>query len=211
MGTDSKNSADTGVVKEDSFVSGSDSGTATVDDLTLQSDLPELWTDCNLLVELAQIIKDEADVVGNSSTPLSDLGTPGSPKVHYIDGDYDVSGNFDGAGLLFVTGELTMDGLAGWEGPIFVIGEGDFVRDGAGNGTISGGIIVADVAGPDRVLFTDDDCSGEDGVHNTTDDGVAQSSYLGNGGGTGTTGYCSAYFTAWQGLRPFRILAFQQN
>ena len=79
------------------------------------------------------------------------------------------------------------------------------------NGSIAGGVIVADVSGPDRVLFTGDDCSGDDGTLGTSDDGEAQSSYLVNGSGTGTTGYCSAYFTDWQGMRPFRILSFHQE
>ncbi len=113
--------------------------------------------------------------------------------------------------MLWVSGHLTIDGNASWEGPIFVVGEGDFLRDGAGNGMIAGGVIVADVSGPDRILFTGDDCSGEDGTLGTSDDGVAQSSFLVNGSGTGTTGYCSAYFTDWMGMRPFEILSFVQE
>ncbi len=211
IGSVSETSAEDGVLKPGNFTEGPETGVDTVDNLTLDPDLPELWTNCELLVELAQVIKDQADLAGDSTTPLSDLGTPGSPKSVFINGDYDISGNFDGAGLLFVTGDMEMDGQSGWQGPIFVVGTGDFLRDGAGNGTIAGGVIVADVAGPDRVLFTADDCSGDDGIHGTDDDGVAQSSYIVNGSGSSTTGYCSSYFTAWQSLRPFRILSFQQN
>lgn len=211
IGGTSETSAETGVQKPASYTQGTESGVDTVDDLTLIPNLPDLWTDCELLVELGELIYSQADVRGNSSTPEADLGTPGSPKSVFIEGDYALSGGFDGKGLLWVTGELTLDGNASWEGPIFVVGEGDFLRDGAGNGSIAGGVIVADVSGADRVLFTGDDCSGDDGTHGTSDDGIAQSSYLVNGSGTGTTGYCSAYFTDWQSMRPFKILSFVQE
>jgi hypothetical protein len=211
IGGASETSAETGVLKPSSYHQGAETGLATVDDLTLDPNLPDLWTDCELLVELGELIYSQVDLRGNSSTPESDLGTPGSPKSVFIEGDYVLSGGSSGAGLLWVTGELTVDGNASWEGPIFVVGEGDFLRDGAGNGMISGGIIVADVSGSDRVLFTGDDCSGDDGISGNSDDGVAQSSYTVNGAGTGTTGYCSAYFTDWQSMRPFEILSFVQE
>ena len=191
--------------------SGTETGVQTVNDLTTDPNLPEMWTNCEMLVELASLVRDQADLVGNSATPRSQLGVPGSPKSVYINGDYTISGNWNGAGLLFVTGTLDLSGQSGWQGPIFVIGEGDFLRSGNGNGTVSGGIIVADVAGPDRVLFTADDCAGEDGVKGTSDDGIARSSFLVNGAGTSTTGYCSGYFTPWQSMRPFKILSFLQD
>jgi len=191
---------------------GTLNGLDTITDLTsLPDPVPELWTNCEMLVELADIVRSMADVRGNSATPRAALGTPGDEKAVFIDGDYDISGNFTGAGLLFVTGNLELDGQVSWEGPIFVVGKGDFLRDGAGNGTIAGGVIVADVAGPDRILFTADDCSGEDGVFNTSDDGIAQSEYEVNGAGTSVTGYCSAYFTEWQSMRPFKLLSFVQD
>lgn len=211
IGGASEASAETGVVQPNSFTQGSETGVDTVDDLTLMPDLPDLWTDCELMIELASIIYSQCDVRGDSTTPLSDLGTPGDEKCVFITGDYDISGLFSGAGLLWVTGHLTMDGMASWQGPIFAVGEGDFERNGAGNGTIAGGVIVADVSGPDRILFTGDDCAGDDGALGTSDDGMAQSSYLVSGSGTGTTGYCSSYFTDWQGMRPFEILSFVQE
>jgi hypothetical protein len=211
IGSDSEASAETGVIQPDTFVEGAQTGVDTVDDLTADPDLPELWTDCDKLIELAAIIHDGADLIGDENTDISELGVPGSPKAVYIEGDYEFGGNWTGAGLLLVTGHLTMHGATGWEGPIFVIGEGSFLRSGSGNATVAGGIIVADVAGPDRILFTSDDCSGEDGVFNTSDDGVAQSDFLVSGGGTGTTGYCSSFFYEWQGMRPFKLLSFAQR
>lgn len=214
IGSAAEASVEAGIDQPNNYIEGSSpvqNGVDTVDDLTLLPDLPELWTNCDLLVELAGLIKEEADVVGNADTPVGSLGFPGVPKIVYIDDDYDISGGFHGAGLLWVTGHLTMDGNANWDGPIWVVGEGDFLRDGAGNGDIAGGIVVADVAGPDRVLFTDDDCSGEDDVMGTSDDGVAQGSYIVNGSGSSTTGYCAAYVNPWQSLRPFPVVSFLQD
>jgi len=59
--------------------------------------------------------------------------------------------------FLIVTGELTFNGNIDYNGMIFVIGEGSMRRNGAGNGTINGGILVANTAGPDGIPGTGDD------------------------------------------------------
>jgi hypothetical protein len=211
IGNSSVTTSGTGVHKPNSYQSGGATGTATIADLISAGTLDPMWQNCNDIVDFAALVRSMADVVGNSSTPYSDLGTPGDGKVVFIEGDYDVNGGFSGQGVLFVTGYLEFSGNADWEGPIFVIGEGDFERDGAGNGVISGGILVADVSGPDRVLFTGDDCAGQDGVNGTADDGIAQSTFNVSGGGTGTTGYCSAALKDWQAQRPLDIVSFIQR
>jgi hypothetical protein len=122
-----------------------------------------------------------------------------------------VPGGISGAGVLFVTGDLDFSGRSSWQGPIFAIGKGNFIRSGGGNGDITGGILVADVAGPDGLLFTSDDCSGQDGIHGTADDGVAQGSFDVPGAGNSTTGYCSAHLRYWQANRPLEIVSFIQH
>jgi hypothetical protein len=211
IGGASNASAQGGVIKPGSFFTGPHSGTDTVTDLTTDPSLDPLWTDCNLLVDLAAEVLAAADVVGNSSTPNADLGTTADPKVVYIDGDYVVGPSVDSGGLLLVTGELQFHGNADWQGLILALGKGDFIRFGSGNGDIAGSIVVADIAGPDRVLFTGDDCAGQDNVIGTADDGIAQSSYLVTGGGTGRTAYCSAYLIQWQAARPLEIISFLQR
>jgi hypothetical protein len=94
---------------------------------------------------------------------------------------------------------------------ILVLGKGDFIRYGSGNGDISGAVIVADIAGPDRVLYTSDDCAGEDNIKPSADDGIAQSSYLVTGGGTGKTAYCSKWLMQWQAAKPLKIISFVQR
>jgi hypothetical protein len=216
IGSDSVTSAQAGVQKPGSYVSDPDpvtgvSGIDTVQDLTTSGTLNPMWTNCPEVVEFAAMVRDLADVVGDSSTPVSDLGVPGDGKVVFINGDYAVPGSVVGAGVLFVTGDLDFDGMAAWEGAIFAVGKGTFIRSGGGNGDITGGILVADVAGPDRVLFTPDDCSGEDGILGTPDDGIAQSSYDVPGAGNSTTGYCSADLVNWMAFRPLEIVSFVQR
>lgn len=214
FGSGEETAAAAGIDKPENYTTGFSptlAGTDTVDNLLDDPSLDPLWTDCEQLVDLAQIIKYAADLIGNSSTPYSSLGTPGSPKVVFIDGDYEIKGSGSYGGLLWVSGNLTLAGTVDWQGPVWTVGKGDFYRLGAGNGDISGGLVVADVAGPDRVLFTADDCSGEDGVKGTGDDGAASSTYLVKGAGSSTTGYCSDYFNSYRSLRPLKIVDFRQD
>jgi hypothetical protein len=199
-----------GVKKPSNYTSGTDSGEATVSDLTTDPTLDAMWTDCSLLLEFAAEARQLADLRGNSATPDTDLGTPGNEKLVFIDGDYTISGSFAGAGMLFVSGVLEMSGAGSWDGPIFVVGKGEFYRNGNGNGQISGGIVVADVSGPDRILFTADDCAGEDGIPGTADDGAAGGIYDVDGAGNSTTGFCSGNLAAWQSRRALEIVSFLQ-
>ena len=211
IGGSSVATTETGINKPNSYQTGGDTGIDTIDDLAASGAIDPMWRSCTDIIEFARLIRSAADVIGNSSLPEADLGTPGNGKIVFIEGDYDIDGGFSGEGVLFVTGYLEFSGNANWEGPIFVIGEGDFERDGAGNGVISGGILVADVSGPDDVLFTADDCAGQDDVSGTADDGIAQGTFNVSGGGTGTTGYCSAALRDWQARRPLKIVSFIQH
>jgi hypothetical protein len=49
----------------------------------------------------------------------------------------------DGSGFLVVTGTLTMRGNTNFKGIILVLGKGEVIRDGGGNGEIYGGITIA--------------------------------------------------------------------
>ena len=206
----SKTSAEAGVSKPSNYTTdyGNDVGNDTVSDISATD---PLWTNCDLIVEFAESVKNAADLIGDSSTPLTDLGAPGNPKVVFIEGDYDISGMFTGAGLLFVTGTFTFDGKADWTGAIFVVGEGLYVRSGGGNGDMLGGVVVANVSGPDTTLFTSDDCSGDDGIKPSADDGVAQSSFDTSGGGGLTTAYCSSVLANLQAANPLEIVSFRQH
>lgn len=74
-----------------------------------------------------------------TSAPAS-FGTSADPKLTFVDGDVDLPG---GAGLLIVTGTLTMNGNPNFDGLILVLGKGVLNRDGGGQGNIYGGIVIA--------------------------------------------------------------------
>ena len=99
---------------------------------------------------------------------------------------------------------ITQDGQAEWNGMIYVIGEGQFERDGAGNGGISGAMMIADIAGPDNLYGTGDDCTGGT-------DGFDQGTFDEDGGGTGDTQYCSDDLTPANPVHPYKIIEFRQR
>jgi len=63
-----------------------------------------------------------------------------SPMFTFVDGDCTLT---SGAGILVVTGTLTMRGNTSFKGIILVLGKGEVIRDGGGNGEIYGGITIA--------------------------------------------------------------------
>jgi hypothetical protein len=77
-----------------------------------------------------------------TSTP-ADLGSSSSPQFTFVNGDCSLG---SGAGLLVVTGNLTMSGNASFSGIILVLGDGAMLRNGGGNGDILGAIVVAKFA-----------------------------------------------------------------
>jgi hypothetical protein len=78
-------------------------------------------------------------------------GSDAAPAFTFVDGDCTLSG---GAGLLIVTGNLTMNGNPSFNGMILVLGNGSVNRDGGGNGNIYGAMAVArfDPVGPGGFL-----------------------------------------------------------
>lgn len=209
IGGAAESSAETGVRKPNSYTSAGLKGVDTVTDIN--GSIDPSWKDCDDLHDLARRVRAAADVVGNSSTPNSALGTTLSRKMVYIEGDYTVGGGLSGAGMLWVTGTLTFNGNASWAGTIFTVGEGNFQRSGGGNGVISGAQFVANISGPDGTMWTSDDCAGQDGAMGTADDGAATATYHNAGGGTGDTQYCSSEISSVQDQFPLRIAGFRQR
>jgi hypothetical protein len=77
-----------------------------------------------------------------TATPPTDFGTTSRPTITFIDGDGALP-PASGAGLLICTGTLTIDGSAVFDGLILVLGGGEVVRSGGGNGNTLGSILVA--------------------------------------------------------------------
>lgn len=62
------------------------------------------------------------------------------PMFTFVDGDCTLT---SGSGFLVVTGRLTMRGNTNFKGAILVLGKGELIRNGGGNGDIFGGITIA--------------------------------------------------------------------
>jgi len=86
-------------------------------------------------------MQSKAQSVGryfNSGVTIND--SVDSPMFTFVDGDCTLEG---GSGFLVVTGTLTLHGNPNFKGAILVLGTGQLIRNGGGNGDIYGGITVA--------------------------------------------------------------------
>ncbi len=70
-------------------------------------------------------------------------GSTSNPQLTFVNGNASLGPGNAGAGLLIVTGTLTLKGNPNFNGIILVLGEGVLVREGGGNGNILGSIYVA--------------------------------------------------------------------
>lgn len=112
--------------------------------LVPDSDLMPWLKDPDLARSLLNDLAAQAKGAGRYFTGSpTDTGTVASPKFTFVDGDASVD---DGAGLLVVTGKLTMGGNASFNGVVLVLGEGNLDRNGGGNGDILGALVVAKFA-----------------------------------------------------------------
>jgi hypothetical protein len=87
----------------------------------------------------------------------------------FVDGDCTLT---KGAGILVVTGTLTMRGNTDFRGIILVLGKGILIRNGGGDGDIYGGITIA--------------------AFDRTSGGFTSPTFNTNGGGISTVQYDSA-------------------
>ncbi len=194
----------------DTFADLTDPGEPTVAG-SAYGTLDPAWQDCPNIVRIIEDVRQAADVVCCTppvcATPVPDpcvLPVSTADRTVFIDGDWTVGPGDSGAGTLLVTGRLRYNGQASWNGMLFAFGAGEYQRYGAGNGQVSGAIMVADVAGPDNIYGTDDDCTGGDAGF---DSAYADLS----GGGNADTLYCSADILAARPRPPYRIVSFQQD
>jgi hypothetical protein len=87
---------------------------------------------------------------------------------------------------------------------VYVVGKGELVRNGAGNGPISGAVFVADIAGPDNTYGTADDCTG--GLN-----GLAPAFFDESGGGTGEHVFCTNDIDPALPVEPYKVREFLQR
>ena len=121
---------------------------ATVEDQKISqvatTDLPswlETADDARAFLNQMQLV---ARSMGRYYTSFSaSSGTTTSPAFTFVNGDATLEG---GAGIIIVTGTLTLNGGTKFNGIILVLGEGEIIRDGGGNGILLGSIYIAKFA-----------------------------------------------------------------
>jgi hypothetical protein len=178
---------------------------------TVHQTLDPAWQDCDAIVQIIEDTRAAADLVCctppvcATPTPDSCVFPPDAPgRTIFIDGDWDIGPGDSGQGTLLITGEMRYDGRASWTGLLLAFGAGEFQRHGGGNGSITGAIMVADVAGPDNIYGTADDCTGPD-------NGLSSTYFDLDGGGNAHTNYCTADILANKPQPPYRIVGFRQD
>jgi Tfp pilus assembly protein PilX len=79
---------------------------------------------------------------GNSAQCSGTAGAAATPQVTYVNGDFTLNG---GAGVLVVTGNLSISGGMVFDGLILVVGQGSVIINGGGGGgsSIYGSVFVA--------------------------------------------------------------------
>lgn len=164
--------------------------------------LPSEWMTCETWQGVLAELRREATYYCADGSSCS-FSSASAGDLVFIDDDYTLQPTGSGAATLVITGTFTRRGNASWSGLVVAVGEGQYVTSGGGNGTVSGALIIADIAGPDNEYGTEDDCTGGDG-------GFANGGYDESGGGTSTFVYCTADITAAND-RPYEIVEFLQR
>lgn len=153
------------------------------------------------LQNLVTNIQTSADQIYNSNNPnISNLGTTSSPLITVVNGDYTLNPTSGGAGLLLVTGALTIGGSGNstFNGVILVIGKGQLISNGNGNSTINGGLFVANLYDSNNNLLP---ASSNPGVP----------SFTWNGAGSMTLNYDSCWMTSFSRRIALRVMASHEE
>ncbi|HEX8708370.1 MAG TPA: hypothetical protein VF723_09030 [Pyrinomonadaceae bacterium] len=124
-----------------------------------------------MLTKLQAVAKAQNRYYTTAPASYPSYGTAAAPALTFVDGDVVLPNksnvdNLSGAGLLVVTGTLTMDGNSPFDGLILVLGTGKVVRNGSGNGSTLGALAVASFN------------------RTTAGSGFLAPTFQGNGGGT---------------------------
>jgi hypothetical protein len=114
------------------------------------------WSSPAALNSLVSSIADGADVKCTGNTGAcsgSTFGTPAAPQTTYVNGNFTFPTG-GGAGVLVVTGTLTISGKMQFDGLILVIGAGNVQINGGGDGQIFGELFIANTQtlGPGGIL-----------------------------------------------------------
>lgn len=162
-----------GIVKHDT-VSDPEIGILGDDETTPGTvDTPSFLDSADRARAYLNSLQDQAKATGryfSGSQTINDSLNSG--KFTFVDGNCTLT---SGAGFLVVTGTLTIRGNTDFRGVILVLGQGQVIREGGGNGGIFGGVTIA--------------------AFDRTAGGFTAPTFNTNGGGNSTIQYDSAALT----------------
>jgi Tfp pilus assembly protein PilX len=110
------------------------------------TDLPDWMTTPQQLDDLVSLLRQTAQNSGryflNPTTNLNNTGNfADGTGITFCEGD--CTAGVDGGGIMVVTGQLTNVGGWSFKGLIIVTGSGGWLRNGGGNGTVIGNVVIA--------------------------------------------------------------------
>jgi hypothetical protein len=163
--------------------------------------LPAQFQTPSSLEALVQSITQSADkvIVGpvtqSDSTNIMPAGMSATnPMTTVVQGDLTINGwHGTGYGLLVVTGTLTYDPDASWNGIILVIGNGQFVSTQSGTGQINGVLLIAQTRDASGNLLS----------------ALGSASFKQTAGSNGIH-YSTKSVTAAQPLATYQVLSFRE-
>jgi hypothetical protein len=153
----------------------------------------------NLVSTVTLVAGNGGNVYGNNPATILRPGTNANPQVNVVNGDLTLGGGWSGSGILLVTGNLTMNGNPNYNGLILVIGKGSITKNGGGNGTVNGSLLVANLynsASPPQLLSP----GSTPGIPSIT----------WNGGGNVSWNYDSCWSKILNGLQAYRVVAVRE-
>ena len=158
------------------------------------------WSSPSQLDVLVNSLANVADVtyscgIGTPCSPSGGVGTNANPQITYVNGDFNY-GDASGAGVLVVTGTLSFNGNASFNGLVLVIGQGIVNESGGGNGGFNGSVFVAktqSLTPPYAELAT-----------------LGSPLYSWNGGGNSDIQYNSCWANIGNGLR-YGVIAMHEE
>jgi len=164
--------------------------------------VPTLLQTPSSLDALVQNITQSADKVINGPVTQTDFinimpagMSATNPMAVVVNGDLTINAwHNTGYGLLLVTGTLTYDPDASWDGVVLVIGKGQFVSTKIGTGLINGVLLIAQTRDP---------------FSGTLLSALGPASFKQTGGGNGIH-YSSKWVGAALALAPYQVLSFRE-
>jgi hypothetical protein len=151
------------------------------------------------LNQLIQTVSQSADLVINGNATQANMPaamSASNPMTVVVNGDFSMTGNFTGYGLLIVTGNFSYSGTDGWKGIVLVVGDGTttYIGNGGGNNEFDGAMFVATIKDANGNVLSN----------------FGNVSYNINGGGGNGTYYNSCWVNSVQQSAGLKILSFRE-